>query len=214
MIARLDDIAARCERAASPNITKHHRPSWEETHMVPAAHVAELLATLTPKQAVAVDRLTGGATHAAAAAAAGVARETVTRWVSDHPGFRAALDRARYASSIETIDRVSAIRSRALDVVAQHLDTLDASEPVALAVAVTVLKVLTVPAVPADRPEPATTLAYRKLGETRDHDAAMREAGPVNEGPLADLAEAGPVPLDHPPAPALMVVTDTGDPAA
>jgi hypothetical protein len=147
-----------------------------EGTMVPVAHVAELIATLSPKQAVAVERLTGGATHAAAATAAGVSRETVTRWVSHHPGVQAALDRARYASSIETIDRVASIRSRALDVVAQHLDTLDPSEPVALAVAVTLLKVLPVPAVPAERPEPSVTLAYRHLEVGRFHREAMADA--------------------------------------
>lgn len=193
--------------------------------MVPAAHVAELLATLTPAQAVAVEQLTSGATHADAAAVAGVARETVSRWVSHHPGVRAALDSARYASSIETIDRVAAIRSRALDVVAQHLDTLDPSDPVSLAVAVTVLKVLPAPVV-AERPEPAQTLAYRHLEERRDHDRAMAEAGPIGETRERLAARrAEPVPLDpprarsepvaiDPPVHRLTVVTGTGGDAA
>jgi len=178
------------------------------------AHVVELLAILSPKQAVAVERLAGGATHAAAATAAGVSRETVTRWVSHHPSVRAALAEARYASSIETIDRVASIRSRALDVVAQHLDTLDPSEPVALAVAVTLLKVLPVPAVPAERPEPAETLAYRHLEENRFHREAMDEAGPIDESrpwvieARRDL-QAELVALD-PPAHMLTLVTDTG----
>jgi hypothetical protein len=80
------------------------------------------LCELSPAQAIAVDQLICGATHSAAAAAAGVARETVTRWVSHHPGVQAALDRARWATSLEIIDRIASIRTRALDLVEQHLE--------------------------------------------------------------------------------------------
>ena len=177
------------------------------------AHLAELLSTLTPRQAVAVERLTGGATHAAAAVAADVSRETVTRWVSHDPGVRAALDSARYAASIETIDRVASIRSRALDVVEQHLDTLDPSDPGTLAVAVTILKVLPSPDPPV-RPEPAEALAYRHLEEGERHRMAMREAGPIEEHEWAKSYReemAGDLPPTNRPTRELTAMADTGE---
>ena len=125
------------------------------------------LCELSPAQAIAVDQLTCGATHSAAAAVAGVTRETVTRWVSHHPGVRAAMDRARWATSHEIIDRIASIRTRALDLVEQHLETLDPNTPEALTAAVSVLKTLPAAEVSTRRPEPAETLATRDLSSIR-----------------------------------------------
>lgn len=61
--------------------------------------IRERLSTLTPAQAVAVAALAGGATHAEAAQAAGVARETVTRSLAHHPAVRAR-DRVSIRNSL------------------------------------------------------------------------------------------------------------------
>ena len=45
----------------------------------------EALLSLTPAQQVAIEALVAGATHAVAAEETGVSRETVTRWISNHP---------------------------------------------------------------------------------------------------------------------------------
>ena len=125
------------------------------------------LCELSPAQAIAVDQLTCGFTHSAAATAAGVARETVTRWVSHHPGVRAAMDRARWATSLEIIDRIASIRTCALDLVEQHLETLDPNTPEALTAAVVVLKTLPAAEMPTRRPEAAEALATRDLSSIR-----------------------------------------------
>ena len=64
-----------------------------------------------------MDALAAGSTHAEAAAAAGVARETVTRGTGHHPGCRAALDLYRYALAAEQADAACRIRRKALDTV-------------------------------------------------------------------------------------------------
>lgn len=53
------------------------------------------LFSLTPQMLIAIDRLVTGATQAAAARDAGVARETVNRWCRNHPEFIAELNRRR-----------------------------------------------------------------------------------------------------------------------
>jgi hypothetical protein len=135
--------------------------------MNPDSQTIDTLCSLTPAQTIALDHLVCGFTHTAAATAAGVARETVTRWISHHPGFRAALDRARWATSLETLDRISSIRMRALDLLAQHLETIDPMSPGTLTAAVTVLKAIPVVEAPTRRPEPAEALAYRDLRSIR-----------------------------------------------
>jgi len=102
----------------------------------PASEVDRLraaLVELTPAQALAVEALAIGSTHAQAAEIAGVTRETVTRWVNHHPGFRAALDRYRHALAEENAATAGRIRGKALATVERHLDE-GADLPTALAV--------------------------------------------------------------------------------
>ena len=80
------------------------------------------LLTLAPAQQTAAEVLATGATHAEAAEAANVARETVTRWLGHHPGFRAALDLYRATLAAEQADRSRRIRSKALEAVEAGLD--------------------------------------------------------------------------------------------
>lgn len=113
---------------------------------------AALLA-LTPAQETAAEALAAGATHAAAAEAANVARETVTRWSGHHPAFRAAFDLYRAAQAAEQAAACRRIRAKALDAVEAGLEagTLD---PLAVLRAV--------PAPPADT-APASLTAGQLL---------------------------------------------------
>lgn len=100
------------------------------------------LVELTPAQQAAVEALAVGSTHAVAAEASGVARETVTRWARNHPAFRAALNLYLAALVAEHADTARRIRGRALAVVESGLDTADVP---------TALNILrAIPAPPAD----------------------------------------------------------------
>lgn len=80
------------------------------------------LLTLSPAQQVAVEALSGGATQAVAAEAAGVTRETVTRWAGYLPAFRASLNLFRATIITEQIDAARRIRGKALTAVEKALD--------------------------------------------------------------------------------------------
>ena len=81
----------------------------------------ELLRTLTPAQCIAIDHLDAGATHQAAADAAGVHRVTVTRWARHHPAFQAELNRRRQERAERIADRMSDVALAALDVIADSV---------------------------------------------------------------------------------------------
>ena len=80
------------------------------------------LLQLSAAQQVAVEALAGGATQTAAAEAAGVARETVTRWSGHSPAFKAALNRYRSTVVEEQVDTACRIRSKALSAIETALD--------------------------------------------------------------------------------------------
>ncbi len=111
------------------------------------AELRAALLTVTPAQQAATEVLAAGASHADAAEAAGVARETVTRWAGHHPGFRAALALYRSTLADEQAAKLRRIRDRALDVIDAQLADAD------LATALAVLR-----AVPD--PGPTTTDTY------------------------------------------------------
>lgn len=90
--------------------------------MTNASEMRTALLTLTPAQQCAAEALATGATHAEAAEAATVARETVTRWLGHHPAFRAALDLYRGSLAAEQADRARRIRGKALEAVEAGLD--------------------------------------------------------------------------------------------
>ena len=76
---------------------------------------------LSEKQHLAIDLLMTGGTHREAAEATGVARTTVTEWVNHRSEFRRELERRRWQRAEQVNDRVSALTTRALDVIEQHL---------------------------------------------------------------------------------------------
>jgi len=109
--------------------------------MTTTAPDVSALAELSVAQEIAAEALATGATHAVAAEAAGVHRETVSRWAGHHPPFRAALGQHRATLAAEQADAVRRIRGRALALVEAQLDGADLSGALA------VLRVLTAPRV-------------------------------------------------------------------
>lgn len=76
----------------------------------------------TPVQEVTIAALLRGATVTAAAAEAGVARQTVSGWKHSDPAFMAALNRGRLEVWEETEDRIRLLRGKALNIIDETLD--------------------------------------------------------------------------------------------
>ncbi|MFO0847313.1 MAG: helix-turn-helix domain-containing protein [Gemmataceae bacterium] len=89
---------------------------------------------LTLAQQSAVDLLAAGKTDTETAAALGLNRVTVTRWRLYSPEFRAALADRRAAVWGASADRLRALLPKALDTLADALETGDDKVSVALAV--------------------------------------------------------------------------------
>jgi transcriptional regulator with XRE-family HTH domain len=82
---------------------------------------ASLSTELSIQQETALHALMSGATQAEAAERAGVARETVWRWLQDDAEFVAALNRIRKGLAEATIDRLRLARFEAIEVLVQLL---------------------------------------------------------------------------------------------
>lgn len=104
---------------------------------------------LTPDQAAALDLLLAGQTITAAAAAVGVARETVSRWRNNDPAFQAAYNAALQSVYDAGQARLLEARGKALDRLAALVDSTD--EATALKAAAALLRV------DAPRPDGPTT---------------------------------------------------------
>jgi transposase-like protein len=94
---------------------------------------------LQADQAAALDHLLGGKTVTEAAAAVGVARETVSRWRHHDPAFQAAYNAALQSAYEAGQARLLDARARALDRLATLLDSED--EATALKAAAALLRV-------------------------------------------------------------------------
>ena len=70
---------------------------------------------LTPDQAAALELLLSGQTITAAAAAVGVARETVSRWRNNDPAFQAAYNAALQSAHDANQKKLIDARAKALD---------------------------------------------------------------------------------------------------
>jgi hypothetical protein len=88
--------------------------------------------TLPPPQTLALAELVAGATVTRAAEAAGVARQTLYRWLEDDFEFQAALNRAKrhLQDTVET--RLLALGEKAAGVLEQALDAGDVRAAVAV----------------------------------------------------------------------------------
>lgn len=93
---------------------------------------------LQPEQQTCILALLEGATDQDAADRSGVSRQTVQRWKSDDALFIAKLNDARQVQWDAHRARLSALQGKALDRIAQALDSED--EGIAFKAAVTVVK--------------------------------------------------------------------------
>lgn len=99
---------------------------------------AQALLQVTPSQQHAAIELANGRSHLEAAGAAGVSRETVTRWAGSHPGFRSLLAHLRAAAAAEQLRLADQLRLQAMHVVHRALS----ADPPDVKVALSVLKIL------------------------------------------------------------------------
>ncbi len=76
---------------------------------------------LTPQQELAVDLLAGGKTVTEAAAAVGVARQTVSDWLNRSAVFRAGLNGRRQELWVANTDRLRALLPEAVEALAGEL---------------------------------------------------------------------------------------------
>jgi hypothetical protein len=76
---------------------------------------------LTPQQELAVDLLAGGKTVTETAAAVGVARQTVSEWLSRSAVFRAGLNGRRQELWVANADRLRALLPEAVEALAGEL---------------------------------------------------------------------------------------------
>lgn len=84
-----------------------------------------LASPLSASQETAVLALASGATQVEAAERAGVARETVCRWLQDDAEFAAALNRARKEIWDASIDRLRLLALKSTEVLANLLESDD-----------------------------------------------------------------------------------------
>jgi len=80
---------------------------------------------LTADQAAALDLLLAGKTVTDAAATVGVARETVSRWRNNDPAFQAAYNAALQSAYDASQARLLEARNKALDRLADLVDSTD-----------------------------------------------------------------------------------------
>jgi len=106
---------------------------------------------LEADQAAALDLLLAGQTVTAAAAAVGVARETVSRWRNGDANFQAAYNAALQSAYDATAARLLDARARAVERLAALIDSKD--EATALKAAAALLRV------EVDRPKGRTSAA-------------------------------------------------------
>ncbi len=129
-----------------------------------------LLAYVSPVQSLAVEALAGGSSVTAAAKVAGVARETVSRWVHHDPVFIAELQNIRAELALQTRCALEALGMRSIAALREALQN-QFMLPSRLRAACAVLKLLG-----ADRAEtlaPTTPLEVRlRLGE---HEQELQE---------------------------------------
>jgi hypothetical protein len=123
---------------------------------------------LSASQLIAVDGLMSGSSHAEAAEAARVHRTTVSRWATKDPDFIATLNERRQQVFSEAGDRLRSVLNRAVQVLADAVDSGDPEISLALLRLVGADRILDAARIgPTDaddvRRSQATTDAFRKL---------------------------------------------------
>jgi hypothetical protein len=137
------------------------------------SHSVTLLATITSAQGRVVEALAGGSTVTAAAKAAGVARETVSRWVHHDPAFIAELHNTRAELAAQTRCALEALGTQAVATLAEALQD-QRMRPTRLRAACAVLKMLG-----ADKAEtllPTTPVEVQLRIREREQETRGRQA--------------------------------------
>jgi len=167
------------------------------------SHNVTLSTTISPAQALALDALVSGGSVTKAATEAGVARETVSRWVHHDPDFLAELQNVRAELAIQTRCALEALGTQAVGVLVDAVQN-QFVKPWRLKAACAVLKM-----VGADRAEtmPATT-AQEVHVRLQEREAELLErqgklkASEVNHSRSIEVADdceaaiAAPVPME------------------
>lgn len=86
------------------------------------ADAVEAQRTLDPNQVAVLEALLAGSTITDAAAAVGVSRTTVHRWLKDDYVFRAEVNAARHALRQTSLARLDALCERSIEVLKVALD--------------------------------------------------------------------------------------------
>jgi hypothetical protein len=83
------------------------------------------LRELTPPQAIALEAIDSGRTHAEAAEAAGVDRDTVTMWVKLLPAFEAELNRREAERALLNVKRINDLTVQVVEAVRTAVESGD-----------------------------------------------------------------------------------------
>ena len=111
------------------------------------------------KQELAIAELAGGATHKAAAAKAGVTRQTVAQWAANDPDFRVSMEMAKARAREKYV--------QALDKAAETvIAMLDGDDPALCLAAVKIIneRALGPASAPIPAPPTANALLLMKMG--------------------------------------------------
>jgi hypothetical protein len=121
---------------------------------------------LTPQQELAVDLLAGGKTVTEAAAAVGVARQTVSEWLNRSAVFRAGLNGRRQELWVANADRLRALLPEAVEALAGELRGGDRLKAAALVLRACGAYGLAAPLAPTD-PEEVELADQERAGDRR-----------------------------------------------
>ena len=129
-----------------------------------------LSTTISPVQSLALDALVSGGSITKAAKEAGVARETVSRWVHHDPAFLAELQNIRAEMAIQTRCALESLGMRAVGVLTDAIEN-QLVKPSRLRAACALLKMIG-----ADRTETmASTTAEEVHVRLQEHEAELQE---------------------------------------
>jgi hypothetical protein len=171
------------------------------------SHNVTVLDVISPTQILAVEALAAGSSVTAAAKAAGVARETVSRWVHHDPIFLAELHNTRADLAAQTRYALEALGMKAVATLCEALQD-QPMRPTRLRAACAILKLIG--ADRAETLEPITPLDVQL--RLREHEEEMRQrqakldANEVNGHLYPDVT-----PETEPEAPATAYVSSDRD---
>jgi hypothetical protein len=161
-----------------------------QTKAVKSRQQAPSARVLTAAQLAAVDLVVTGKADAEVAEAVGVTRQTVWGWRHYHPEFRAALNTRRREVFGQASDRLRALLSRSIDVLAAELDAQPWDEwkvKVALKVLDYGAPLLTAQVLPAGPEDPDELLEAEAGHRNRDDLSRLLNGG--GPGPAAELRQ-------------------------